>query len=227
MSRYLMVFALIMLLVPWTVSANPERTFVLPGDAEIEMVWIEPGTFTMGTTEEQEQLLRSKGMWNHFWEAEQPAHQQRPVRPSPERFAVRIGGKEDNSPETPRRADDQRLVQVLRVDDPLHVGQERRAAFVRRRRAGGGVARERLGTVGVSFQLRLAAAAQRHRRRVRVQPSGSEPAQRCTVGEHLFGLPPDAQHELPAQRDPLVECGDLCGRETSVGVDLRPTGGEP
>ena len=49
MSRYLMVFALIMLLVPWTVSANPERTFVLPGDAEIEMVWIEPGTFMMGS----------------------------------------------------------------------------------------------------------------------------------------------------------------------------------
>ena len=75
MSRYLMVFALIMLLVPWTVSANPERTFVLPGDAEIEMVWIEPGTFTMGTTEEQEQLLRSKGMWQDFWETEQPAHE--------------------------------------------------------------------------------------------------------------------------------------------------------
>ena len=76
MSPYLMVFALIILLVPGTGSANPEMTFVLPGDAEIEMVWIEPGTFTMGTTEEQEQWLQSKGMWGDWGDtAEQPAHQ--------------------------------------------------------------------------------------------------------------------------------------------------------
>ena len=49
MSRYAMVFTLILLLVPGTVSANPEKAFVLPGDAEIEMVWIEPGTFMMGS----------------------------------------------------------------------------------------------------------------------------------------------------------------------------------
>jgi len=75
MSRYVMMFALIILLVPWTVSANPEKTFILPGDAEIEMVWIEPGTFTMGTTEAQEETLRSKRMWESSFENEQPAHQ--------------------------------------------------------------------------------------------------------------------------------------------------------
>ena len=33
-------------------EANPEKTFILPGGAEIEMVWIKPGTFVMGTDEE-------------------------------------------------------------------------------------------------------------------------------------------------------------------------------
>ena len=76
MSRYVMVFALIILLVPWTVSANPERTFVVPGDAEIEMVWIEPGTFLMGLTGAQEETLRSKGMWiDELFEREKPAHE--------------------------------------------------------------------------------------------------------------------------------------------------------
>ena len=36
-------------LVIGSVEANPEKTFVLPGGAEIEMVWIEPGTFVMGS----------------------------------------------------------------------------------------------------------------------------------------------------------------------------------
>ena len=53
MSRYVMMFALVILLVPGAVSANPERTFLLPGDAEIEMVWIEPGTFTRGSPEDE------------------------------------------------------------------------------------------------------------------------------------------------------------------------------
>jgi len=53
---------------------NPETTFVLPGGAEIEMVWIEPGTFTMGTTEAQEETLRSKEMWEDWMDREQPAH---------------------------------------------------------------------------------------------------------------------------------------------------------
>ncbi len=50
-------------------------TFDLPGSATIEMVWIEPGTFTMGTTKEQEQLLRSKGMWTYWFAEEYPAHE--------------------------------------------------------------------------------------------------------------------------------------------------------
>ena len=41
----------------------------------MEMVWIEPGTFTMGTTEEQEQLLRDKGLWIDWYENEKPAHE--------------------------------------------------------------------------------------------------------------------------------------------------------
>ena len=53
MSRYVMVFALIILLVPGTVSANPEKTFTLSGGAEIEMVWIEPGTFMMGSPDSE------------------------------------------------------------------------------------------------------------------------------------------------------------------------------
>ena len=53
MNRYVMVFALVMLLVPGTVSANPEKTFALLGDAEMEMVWIEPGTFMMGAPEDE------------------------------------------------------------------------------------------------------------------------------------------------------------------------------
>ena len=52
-----------------------EMTEALPGGAEMEMVWIEPGTFTMGTTEAQEETLRSKGMWDDWFEHEHPAHE--------------------------------------------------------------------------------------------------------------------------------------------------------
>ena len=52
-----------------------EITVNLPGDADMEMVWIEPGTFLMGTTEEQEQLLRNKGLWIDYIENEFPAHE--------------------------------------------------------------------------------------------------------------------------------------------------------
>ena len=41
-------------LLPWTVWANPEKTFTLPGGATIEMVWIEPGTFIMGSPESED-----------------------------------------------------------------------------------------------------------------------------------------------------------------------------
>jgi len=73
MNRHVMVFALIILLVPWTVSANPERTFTLPGDAEIEMVWVEPGTFMMGASDSddwaidnekpQHEVTITQGFW--------------------------------------------------------------------------------------------------------------------------------------------------------------------
>ena len=67
---------LLVSLMTGLVEANPEKTFILPGGAEIEMVWIEPGTFTMGTTEQQEQWLQSKGMWGDGYKtSEQPAHQ--------------------------------------------------------------------------------------------------------------------------------------------------------
>ena len=57
-----------------TQPSGETDTFALPGDVTIEMVWIEPGTFVMGTTEEQEQLLRSKGMWDGWFENEHPDH---------------------------------------------------------------------------------------------------------------------------------------------------------
>jgi len=49
-------------------------TVDLPGGATMEFVWIEPGTFTMGTTAAQEQLLRGKGLWHYWFENEHPAH---------------------------------------------------------------------------------------------------------------------------------------------------------
>ena len=39
---------LLVSLMAGLVEANPEKTFILPGGAEIEMVWVEPGTFVMG-----------------------------------------------------------------------------------------------------------------------------------------------------------------------------------
>ena len=56
------------------ISANPETSFVLPGGVEIEMVWIEPGTFVMGLTEAQEEILQSKGLWEDWFEHEHPDH---------------------------------------------------------------------------------------------------------------------------------------------------------
>ena len=41
--------------------SNPQtgdtHTFTLPGGATMEMVWIPPGTFMMGTTEKQKQWM--------------------------------------------------------------------------------------------------------------------------------------------------------------------------
>jgi len=64
--------------VAWAAGAafaNPEIVVDLPGGASMEFVWIEPGTFTMGTTPEQEQLLLDKKIgWGNV-APEQPAHQ--------------------------------------------------------------------------------------------------------------------------------------------------------
>lgn len=51
-------------------------TETLPGGAIMEFVWIAPGTFVMGTTEEQGQLLQSKEFPEEWsFEDEQPAHE--------------------------------------------------------------------------------------------------------------------------------------------------------
>ena len=42
---------------------------------EMEMVWIEPGTFAMGTTQEQKRLLRRNELWLDWFSNEQPVHQ--------------------------------------------------------------------------------------------------------------------------------------------------------
>jgi len=54
--------------------ANEEITVELPGGATMAFVWIDSGTFTMGTTKEQEQLLRSQGLWHNLFENERPVH---------------------------------------------------------------------------------------------------------------------------------------------------------
>jgi formylglycine-generating enzyme required for sulfatase activity len=50
-------------------------TVTLLGGAVMEMIWIQPGTFVMGTTEEQEQVLREEGLWGNEFEIEHPAHE--------------------------------------------------------------------------------------------------------------------------------------------------------
>ena len=48
---------LLVSLMAGLIEANPEKTFILPGGAEIEMVWIEPGTFMMGGDQEQRWMI--------------------------------------------------------------------------------------------------------------------------------------------------------------------------
>ena len=53
------------------VEANPEETFILPGGAEIEMVWVEPGTFLMGAGSQgypigdgpEHEVIITRGFW--------------------------------------------------------------------------------------------------------------------------------------------------------------------
>ena len=46
----------------------------LPGNARMEMVWIEAGTFLMGTTEAHETFWTNMGAWQTYNNNEQPAH---------------------------------------------------------------------------------------------------------------------------------------------------------
>jgi len=56
--------------------ANEEISVQLPGGEEMVFVWIEPGTFTMGTTAEQMDLLRTVPKSVYEWiQHEQPAHE--------------------------------------------------------------------------------------------------------------------------------------------------------
>jgi formylglycine-generating enzyme required for sulfatase activity len=66
---------MLVLVLCGTAYANPEITVDLPGGATMEFVWIEPGTFTMGTTEEQERGLLNDGVLLNWTKDEQPAHQ--------------------------------------------------------------------------------------------------------------------------------------------------------
>ncbi len=50
------------------------RVVVLPGGVKMEMIWIEPGMFVMGLTEEQKQMLKSQGEWSNSMDCELPAH---------------------------------------------------------------------------------------------------------------------------------------------------------
>ena len=53
-----------------------EITVDLPGGATMDLVWIAPGTFVMGTTDEQVALLSSMGILESAWvDQEKPAHQ--------------------------------------------------------------------------------------------------------------------------------------------------------
>lgn len=56
-------------------SGGETITVGLPGGATMEMVWIESGTFVMGTTEEQKQWMVSRGLWGDWFEDELPAHE--------------------------------------------------------------------------------------------------------------------------------------------------------
>ena len=75
------------LLVPCLLQAQEEITVELPGGETMEMVWIEPGTFTMGTTQQQVDELLQDGIPDEgpcpcggpptpkFTEWELPAHE--------------------------------------------------------------------------------------------------------------------------------------------------------
>ena len=50
-------------------------SFELPGGATMEFAYIEPGTFTMGLTEEEETTLHGKDLWYNWFDNERPSHE--------------------------------------------------------------------------------------------------------------------------------------------------------
>ena len=58
-----------------------DTVFVLPGGAQMEFVRVEAGSFTMGTTPEQIELLKSKGLWSVASDAAELAHEVTITRP--------------------------------------------------------------------------------------------------------------------------------------------------
>jgi formylglycine-generating enzyme required for sulfatase activity len=64
MCKKRMVSRLIILTALYSslVQANDEITVDLPGGATMDFVWIEPGTYMMGTTVEQQKLMQSAGI---------------------------------------------------------------------------------------------------------------------------------------------------------------------
>ena len=58
-----------------SVKRGSQLTVALTDSTTMEFVWIEPGTFVMGTTSEQQQTLNDKGLWDKQYKAELPAHE--------------------------------------------------------------------------------------------------------------------------------------------------------
>lgn len=58
-------------------SAHPQAdtTVVLPGGATMDLVWVEPGSFVMGTTQADRDRLASVGMWTAGMDDQLPAHE--------------------------------------------------------------------------------------------------------------------------------------------------------
>lgn len=54
--------------------SNAQITEILPGGVEMKMIWVDPGEFVMGTTEEQRTLMIDNGLWESFFANEMPAH---------------------------------------------------------------------------------------------------------------------------------------------------------
>jgi len=100
MRRYVTLFAMAVLLVPVAVSANPEKTFTLPGGATIEMVWIEPGGFLMGSPEDEPGRDEDEGP--QFWVEISQGFWLGKFELTVEQWHSVMGGTPDNGPNYPK-----------------------------------------------------------------------------------------------------------------------------